>query len=428
MTVTNGYPAAPMSTTVAAPTSTTQQLAYDAMHIFNEDVEVIEISKARTPALSTIKAIGRGLSGGEFGDVESSLTEELFTDYPEHKWKEQDMFKEEFTPGATHAASTGVTTIKFVTTSGLVAGNILRVVRTQEQVRVQSVTNATDVVVVRDIAGTSLGTIIPTDVVVVLSTATVGGQIAVSAIGRGMVDKSNYYQKFLTTVTLNDEELLRLKLGGKNFMDNLMREKYMIHALEQEKQLVFGAKSTGVDVDGKTFRTMEGIINFAQRGWTDNISSSLTRETLEAALAKPLKYTKNGNMKKIAFCGANVKPKLSSLFESRLQVSQINTIDLGFSSIKTGIGEYVFIEHPMLDSNSWYANSIVIVDLEYIKLCYPKSTSGNLPWSGMAGFDGKTRFEINSTATDWANASGSIVTYMSLEASNSNSAGVITIL
>ena len=172
------------------------------MHIFNEDVEVIEISKARTPALSTIKAIGRGLSGGEFGDVESSLTEELFTDYPEHKWKEQDMFKEEFTPDATHAASTGVTTIKFVTTSGLVAGNILRVVRTQEQVRVQSVTNTTDVVVVRDIAGTSLGTIVPTDVVVVLSTATVGGQIAVSAIGRGMVDKSNYYQKFLTTVTL----------------------------------------------------------------------------------------------------------------------------------------------------------------------------------------------------------------------------------
>lgn len=352
MTVTNGYPAAPMSTTVANPTSTTQQLAYDAMHIFNEDVEVIEISKARTPALSTIKAIGRGLSGGEFGDVESSLTEELFTDYPEHKWKEQDMFKEEFTPDATHASSTAVTTIKFVTTSGLVAGNILRVVRTQEQLRVQSVTDATDVVVVRDIAGTSLGTILATDVVVVLSTATVGGQIAVSAIGRGNVDKSNYYQKFLTTVTLNDEELLRLKLGGKNFMDNLMREKYMIHALEQEKQLVFGAKSTGVDAAGKTFRTMEGIINFAQRGWTDNISSSLTRETLEAALAKPLKYTKNGNMKKIAFCGANVKPKLSSLFESRLQVSQINTIDLGFSSIKTGIGEYVFIEHPMLDSNS----------------------------------------------------------------------------
>lgn len=120
MTMTSGYPASPMSTTVAAPTSTTQQLAYDAMHIFNEDVEVVQISKANTPAFSTITSLGRGFTGGEFGDIENSLTEELLTDFPEHKWKEQDMFKEEYTPDNTYAASTGVTTIGFVSTAGII--------------------------------------------------------------------------------------------------------------------------------------------------------------------------------------------------------------------------------------------------------------------------------------------------------------------
>lgn len=256
----------------------------------------------------------------------------------------------------------------------------MRVVRTQEQFRVQSITSPTAIVVVRDIDGTSIGTIVASDVVAIVSTATVGGQTAVSTIGRGMTDHSNYYQKLLTTVTIDDFEMKRLKLGGKSFMEKLMAEKYMIHALEIEKQLLFGQKSSTTDVaTGKTAYTFEGLFKYAARGWTDNISSSLTRETLEAALAKPLSYTKNGSMKKLAFCGANVKPKLSSLFETRLQVGSIENINLKFSSMSLGVGEYQFIEHPKMDSASGYANSILIIDPAYIKFCYPKDTSAGLP-------------------------------------------------
>jgi len=48
---------------------------------------------------------------------------------------------------------------------------------------------------------------------------------------------------------------------------------------------------------------MEGVIENCKRGWSNDISASLTRITLEEALTNPLKYTKDGSYKKIVLCG-----------------------------------------------------------------------------------------------------------------------------
>jgi|GEM_PF-6723666 hypothetical protein len=76
------------------------------------------------------------------------------------------------------------------------------------------------------------------------------------------------------------------------------------------------------------------MIENAKRGWTNDISGALSRTTLEEALQAPLKYTKDGSFKKIVICGSKVRSAIGTLFEDRLQTTQIKDIDLTFDSIK----------------------------------------------------------------------------------------------
>jgi len=414
------YPAAPLSTAVAAPTSTTEAAQYASFEVYNNaEIQVVQTARGATPFLSTLIGIGRQKNGGNFKDL--GLTEMVSTNFPEFKWKEEGEMQEVFVANSTINSS--ATSLVLLTTTGLIEGNILRNVTTNEQVRVSSITNGTTAVIQRAVGTKTAEASTSGDKYVVLATAVSKGIASVGTIGVAATDKSNYFQKFLTTVSSDDFNNLSYKVGDKNSLNIFMKDRAIVHARELEKQALFGQKKSGTDANGKAYYTMEGVVEMCKRGWTDDISNALTIKTLETALERPLRYTKNGSSLKIALCGTKVKGVLRELFRNDLQVGQIAEIDLTFDTVTLGTGKYVFVSHPMMDEDSGYSGTIAVVDPAFIKVVYP---SGN-DLSG-AGFNGKTRFIYNKSLETFAYQEGSYVTYMSLMNANSNAGGLFRVV
>lgn len=413
------YPTSPESTNVPARVNTTQAAAMTSFEEYNNsELEVISIAKWRTPFMHTLINLGRWLSGGNYKDF--GLNEKISTNFPTYKWKERDEANDifEFNAIKTNAD----TTLVVVSTSGLYSGLTIRNVVTNEQMRIVSITNATTLVVERWVGTVAAAAIAVWDGMQVISSASTKGQASLSAFWVANQDRFNYFQKFLTTFTQDDFDSLSYKI---KWGEEIIAEKTIQHALEIEKAALFGQKKASTDpVTGKAYYTMEWVIENCKRGWSNDISSSLTRITLEEALTNPLKYTKDGSYKKIVLCGTGVKSAISNLFEWRLSVTSIEDVSLKFESLRINQWEFIFIEHPLLDAWTGYNGVMFVIDPSYCKVVYPegKDVIKN------AGMNGKTRLVMNESANNFANTEASLVTYMTMENSNSNAFAAIKVV
>jgi hypothetical protein len=89
----------------------------------------------------------------------------------------------------------------------------------------------------------------------VLGSASTKGQASLAAFWVANTERTNYFQKFLTTFNQDDFDNLAYKLKGG---EEIIAEKTIQHALEIEKASLFGQKKASVDpVTGKAYYTME---------------------------------------------------------------------------------------------------------------------------------------------------------------------------
>lgn len=413
------YPTTPESTNVPARVNATQGAAQSSFEEYNNtELEVISIAKGRTPFMHTLINLGRGLNWSNYKDM--GLNEKTSTNFPTYKWKERDEANDifEFNAIATDAA----TSITFVSTTGLYTGLVIRNIVTNEQMRIVSITSATVAVLERWVGTVAAAAIAVGEGMQVLGSASTKWQASLAAFWVANQERTNFFQKFLTTFDQDDFDNLAYKIKGG---EEIVAEKTIQHALEIEKAALFGQKKASTDpVTGKAYYTMEWVIENCKRGWSNDISASLTRITLEEALQNPLKYTKDGSYKKIVLCGTWVKSAISALFESRLQVTDIKDVDLRFESLRINQGEFIFIEHPLLDAETGYNGIMFIIDPSFTKVIYPegKDVIKN------AGMNGKTRFVMNDAVNNFANTEASLVTYMTMENSNSNAFAAIKVI
>lgn len=414
----NNYPASPLATTQPALAAGTLDQEFTGLELYNNnEIELIFVGKNRTPLLSTVLAIGRGKDGGEFGKI--GLTEKIVTNFPDVKYKEEDDKQVAYT--VVTGGNSGATTLVVASTTGLFEGVMLRNVTTNENLRVSSITSATNFVVQRAVGTVTAATVSTDDVLVVIGTSVSKGIARVGTYGTVAVDKFNYFQKFVTTVEIDDFDMMTNKVQSLNEADRLMKMRAIDHYTEQEYAAIFGQKKAGTDANGKEYYTMEGVFQSAKRGWTDDISSALTRDTLEETLAQPLLYTKGGNTSKIALCGTKAKSKISQVFEGRLQVSSIESVNLKFNSMEIDTGDYTFINHPMLNAESGLEGHIIVIDPAYMTVCYPSGKNMQ------GGFNGKTTFAYDQSASNRTHQEGSYYTYMSLIMASINSGGCFKI-
>lgn len=420
MTTSGGYVFGnPATTTQTIPAAVTPAAGALSLSVFNNsEIEAYEIGKLGIGAnnfMSTLLDIGAQLGGGKYNN--QNIAESMTTNYPEIKFKEIDTVTRAYTLGAN--VLVGDSSITLNSTVGLQEGDILRVVTTNEHVRINSVTSGTVVAVSR-----AFGTIAATAAssgadVVFIGSAVATGVAFRTAYASQATDKVNYIQKFTTAVQITDEDKLSNKVTAQsNFVNRMMQERLQFHMHSIEHVALFGQKKSTTDGSGRTLYATEGVLQTALRGWTGDISSGLSKTTMERELSRPFQYSSSGI--KIALLGSEARATLRGLFDSQVQTTSIMNSEMKFSTIEMNSGKLVLVDHPFLDTLSGYSKYGIIVDPELFNVVYPQG----------AGFedkmDGKTTFRLDPTST-YALERGEYTTYLGFKNINANAHGVFKI-
>lgn len=417
------YVTAPLTTTQAAPASTTLDAEYASLAAYdNSEVELYDIAKGGTPFYSTLTNLGRQLNDGDYENIGLNESNVLMSNnFPTYTFLEQDEKQEYYTAGV-GGALIGDTTIVLISTAGIIAGDIIQNVTTNEQMRVTAVTNATNIVVTRGFGTVAAAAVANGAVFRLISNSIAAGVAGNGTSGEVAVSKTNYFQKITTTISTTDFENMTPKFGGSKAdqIKRTMKRKVIEQATKLEKALLFGQAKA---VTGGVAH-MGGMLDAASLGWTDDISGALTRLTFEQALSNPLRYTKAGRAKKIAFVGTEVMSAISNLFyAAQVRTENIQRLDLTVQNISINNGEIMFVQHPFMDSSSGYSKYALVVDPSYVRMVYPTGVDLN----GRT-FDGKTKFYYLADQSNYSVQKGDWVTYATLEVANSNAHGLIKIV
>ena len=252
MSTSTGYATTPLATAVSTATNTTERAEYTSLEAYdNSELDVIQVARGRTPLLSTLFSIGKGMAGGQFNTL--NIAQGSTLNFPEYKWKEQDELNDIFVVNGTINSS--ATTLVLDSAVGLYKGHLLRNKTTNEHIRITSITDGTTVVIQRGVGTTSATTITDNDELQVIGVATTRGIASVGTVGIAAADKSNYIQKFLTTFQETDFDKFTPKAGGSQV---LIAENTIRHGLDLEKAAIFGEKKSSTDpVTGEPYYTME---------------------------------------------------------------------------------------------------------------------------------------------------------------------------
>lgn len=414
MTTTNGYPTGSTVTSTVSPAqSTTGAASMLSSYLYdNSEIDVTKVFRGRNSLFSVLTNLGRA-NGGEYNKI--GTFEKMSNNYPEYKWQNKDEDGYEFATGA--AATNVATTITLASTAGLFAGRRLKNVVTNEVVTVKSVDSSTQITVVRGSTGIAMSS---GDKLLSVGTAVGVGVASTTFVGSANTSLSNYFQHFATTINITDKDMMAAKVGGDKLaqIESVLADKMVTHADEIERAVLFGQKQTFTDGTLGEVYTMDGVTEFAARGWTADISSGLTIETLENALAYPLRYSKDGSSTKILLCGTKVKSKISALFYSgQVRTEDLTEINLRVEKVMINSGDYIIMTHPFMDDSSgaWSKHAIVI-DPGYVEFVYPQGVDLE-----KKGFNGKTAMIYNTQQSTYAKEQVDISTYLTLAIKNVNS-------
>lgn len=265
-----------------------------------------------------------------------------------------------------------------------------------EVVLVVSITDATHVVVTRNVGTTGTYTSIPVNSTFV-------------HIGNAFADASTRPNSFLTKEirVVNYTQIFRnawMISGTVSAIQNLLgdtnlakskRECSQYHAMDIEKSLIFGIK--GLTGTG-SMRTMNGIVSQITDGQAANLflpGSTQAGNIVSANSAKSgtptagdlslddfenwvdvtvnMSYDPASGMERVMFVGKQAHNVINRLMRlnTTYYVQQGQTEwGLRFTRVKTTRAEVILIEHPLLNTNLQWARMAIAIDLPSLSLAY----------------------------------------------------------
>jgi hypothetical protein len=411
-TVTDGVPSSSNTAIMAALQSINEQ-----------EVDIIWAGQSASPFLTTLMAAGREMnkvldSTERFNSI--GLSEKYWNSGATITHYEQDELLRNFTVnGAINSGST--TTIVLDSTLGLKKYDLLRVVSgsTNEVLWISSVTNATDIVVVRGFGSSSAAAIADDAVLLRFSSSVPAGVAGVDDVKVLAEARTNYVQKFVDTLSGNDfDDLARTYVAAKNkgkARDYWLSQKIADHKKSLEFTALFGQKKDSFSANG--VYGMEGVIELAKRGNQADYSSGLTKADLSEAIGEVSKYGMSD--KKYAFCGTKAMAEIADLFDAnQYLVDGIKEYSVQLNKFTIPNGQNVkFLQHPLFDDMG-LSGHMLIVDMSQL----------NVVWAKGNGFapeltTGQTRVIPRPTNT-YASFNIDIVTYMSMQNKNARAHGL----
>lgn len=295
----------------------------------------------------------------------------------EHGYFAKTMLFPEATLGA--AVADGVaTTFTVADTSKLVVGDLLRVQTTGEIVRVQAITDATTMTVLRGVGQIAAGAIADAVKLYGVGNAFEQGSLRPASRLMNPVRVMNHTQIFRNSWALPKTAKVIAPIVGGTLDAESRQDCALLHSADIEKALIFGQKS-GQIVNGQYLTTMDGIVETVRRlapaGNTNTAGATTDYKQLEAMLNPVFDTIANGRdgNNRLIFVGGSARTVINDIgrFSGQYQIQDGQTsFGLQFQTFKTSRGTFRMIEHPLFNSNTDWSKLAVAVELSSMKLCY----------------------------------------------------------
>jgi hypothetical protein len=279
-------------------------------------------------------------------------------------------------------ATSADTTLTVNSSANIVAGMLFRINSTAEHILVTSVPTSTSITVQRARGG-SAAAITSGMVAYQIGTAYEESSLRPGALSIQEVRVSNLTQIFRNTWAVSGTLAAVQVIAGDGRVAENKQDCAMFHAMDIERSLFFGKKYAGT-LNGRPFRTMDGIINIVSSsayypaGASVNVTTagSTTNYTqLETALDPVFNQVTDpkSSAERLVFVGGTAKKVLNNI--GRLNgtyqlVDNQTNWGLQFSTFKTARGMFRLIEHPLFNSNTNWSKMAVVVDIPSFCLAY----------------------------------------------------------
>lgn len=326
--------------------------------------------------------------------------------------------------GAGYAA--GITVFVVDSTSGILAGHILFVAATRENIRVVSVDSATQITVLRSFGRiTATGTIADNTVLPVIGFAAFEGSDRPVARGLTTVYIPNYTQIFRNAWALTDTaRASATEMGFTNIAEN-KRDCGLLHAVDIESALFFGQPK--MDTTGtQPLHATQGVIDATEQYAPNNTNTAgaTTNYTQLIALLEPA-FTYSHDLgdakKRMCFAGSVAMKVFNDIarLNGTVQIMQGQTsFGMQYTSFLFYKGTIIMMEHPLLNGISGMNQMAVGIDMPAFRIAYmdgrdtKEETYGMVQGNNLTnGVDADGGSLTTELATEVLNPAGNFVIY-----------------
>ena len=301
----------------------------------------------------------------------------------EHGFFTKTMLFPQMTLSAANAAATD-TTLTVLSTANVLPGMIMRADATGENLIVNSVPDATHVVVTRGVGQVAAAQITLSTNLYQVGNAFEEASIRPNALIINPVRITNLTQIFRNTWAISDTIRTTQMIAGDTNIAESRQDCAAFHASDIEKSLIFGQKFSG-SRNGQPFRTMDGLVSIvgnltyypsSYAAANVNAAGATTNYTqLEGFLDPVFNQATDPKVanERVLFVGGGAHRVLNNIgrLNGTYYISDGQTNwGLQFGTFKTTRGTFRVIEHPLFNTNASWSKMAVAVDLSTFRLAY----------------------------------------------------------
>ena len=307
------------------------------------------------------------------------------------------------------AALVGATTLVVGSTVGVTAGMVLHNPRTQENVRVTAVVNATDLTITRAFGRVAAAAINLSDAWIQVGTAFEEGSNRPTARRMSTVYVANYTQIFRNAWALTDTARASVAEMGYSNIAESRQDCMSFHSVDIESALIWGQAK--MDTTGATpIHSTQGILDAIEQyaPANSNTAAATTSYSQLVTLVEPA-FTSSanvGNPKGRVLVGDNTAIKVITDIgrkSGQVQIMQNETqFGMKYTSFSMYQGTLDLVIHPLLNGLNREGMALIL-DMPAIKLAYmdgrdtkPEdyNTGGKIVESGVDAVGGSLTTEL----------------------------------
>jgi len=271
------------------------------------------------------------------------------------------------------------------TTANLLPGMIMRVDSTGENIIIDSITDATNVVVTRGVG--TVTAILIADNIEIYQVGNAFEEASDRPLANNIIPVrvTNLTQIFRNTWAISGSAQATKVIAGDSTDAENRQDCAALHAADIEKALFFGQKSSGTR-NGQPFRTMAGLVAMIEdasfyppiyAGVVNSFTAGgTTNWTQLLGFLDPVfnqATDPKGSAERVLFVGGAAKLVINEI--GRLNgtyhlVDGQTNFGLQFTTLTTPRGKFRLIEHPLFNTNTSWSAMAVGVDLPTFRLAY----------------------------------------------------------